>query len=235
MIDSANKNLLKIFILCLLLHIIVLPMFSLVLPAKPKKSRYQIVYLYQEPKSPTKDVSSIRITPQLPLTHVVEKKKIDIPVREFGRFEKDISIGMQKTPILVVEKKENIELELPQPKISAVSPQISPNISESTSPPQEKITGEGFEISGPGGTRTIISKVLPDYPLWAEQKGIEANVRIKIWVNRNGFVSSTEVIETSGYRQLDIIAEQALKKWRFASINQDMDVWAIVTLKFRLK
>ncbi len=235
MIRSDNKNLLKIFVLCIFSHILMLPVFSLVLPAKITKPRYHLVYLYQEAKSQMPATNVTKITPQLPATRTIKEQKIEIYVRETGRLERDISIGVQKTPLLTVEKNENISWELPVTKI--IIPGLQPiiNISESESKMEGTISEDTFEISGPGGTRPIISKVLPEYPVWAEQQSIESNVSIKIWVNKNGFVSSTDVIETSGYRKLDLLAEEALKKWRFAKIEKDVDVWAIVTFKFRLK
>ncbi|MCM8817067.1 MAG: TonB family protein [Candidatus Omnitrophica bacterium] len=235
MMESNNRILLRIFIVCLLGHLIILPLFSLVLPEKIKKPHYQIVYLYQEPKSPIADIVAKRITPELPLTSIREKQRIDIPLNESGRREKDIAIGIQRTPLLTVENLENIELTLPQPRITITSLNQTPVAPEKEPQHYGTVLGESFEISGPGGARPIISKFIPDYPLWAEKQGIEANIKIKIWINKEGFVSSTEIAETSGYRKLDLLAEQAIKKWRFASIDKDIDVWAIVTFKFRLK
>ncbi|MCM8788900.1 MAG: energy transducer TonB, partial [Candidatus Omnitrophica bacterium] len=196
---------------------------------------YYLVYLYQEAKSNITNAYATRITPDLPSTRIIEKQKIDIQVQETGRNEREISIGIQKTPLLTIEKPDNIDWKLPTPRITEIKLQSHTGLPEMETQPYAKIYGEGFEISGPGGTRPIISKTLPEYPFWAEQQSIESNVRIKIWVNRDGFVSATDIIETSGYRKLDLIAEEAIKKWRFATIDKDINVWAIVTLKFRLK
>ncbi|MCM8825614.1 MAG: TonB family protein [Candidatus Omnitrophica bacterium] len=235
MIESGNRKLLKIFLICLGGHILILPVLSLVLPQKVQKPPYYLVYLYREAKSNITNEPAKRVTPELPSIKTVEKQKIDVFVEEAGRIEKEISIGIQKTPLLTTVKLDNINWELPSPKAVATNSQVSEGFSETENPPYGKIEGEGFEIYGPGGTRPIISKILPEYPIWAEQQGIEFNVKIKIWVNKDGFVSATDIIETSGYRKLDIIAEEAIKKWRFAKIDKDISVWAIVTLKFRLK
>lgn len=235
MIESENRELLKIFVLCLLIHIIILPIFSLTLPVKTGKPKYYHVYLYQQAQSKTTNTIEKRINPQLPSTKIIEKTKIEIPLKELGKLEKNVLVGFQKTPIMTVEHKDNINWELPVPEITHTSLQHLPRIQENEFQSQGKITSDTFEITGPGGTRQIISKVIPEYPAWAEQQNIEANVKIKIWVNKDGIVFSTEVFETSGYRKLDILAEETLKKWKFSNIEEDINVWAVVTFKFRLK
>jgi len=237
MMESDNKNLLKIFALCLLAHLIIMPMFSFVLPQKTKKPKYQFVYLYQEPQSKAVNVPETRINPQLPVIKPATKQKIQIPIKETGIREENISIGIPKTPVISMETQEQFNWQLPLHRISLTGPEKKENLQPplSTEQPEGKTSGENFEITGPGGNRPIITKVIPQYPSWAEQQGIEANVKIKIWVNKNGLVQSTEVIETSGYRKLDAVAEESLKKWRFAEIEKDINVWAIVTFKFRLQ
>ncbi|HXK44890.1 MAG TPA: TonB family protein [bacterium] len=237
MIQTDEKNLLRIFLLCLAAHIMILPIFSFVLPPKSKKPKYQIVFLYQEPHSTTTNIPKVRINPQLPVTRKNPVQKITILKEEVGRLEKNVTIGAPKTPLITIEKQENIQWELPLPKttIAGTQPPVTLNSEPQSRIYQGTITGENFEITGPGGNRAIVSKVLPEYPAWAEQQNIEANIKIKIWVNKNGYVFSTEIIETTGYRKLDAIAEEALKKWKFSEIDKDVNVWAIVTIKFRLQ
>ncbi|MCM8828827.1 MAG: energy transducer TonB [Candidatus Omnitrophica bacterium] len=235
MMESSNRNLLRIFLVCLGAHILILPVLSLVLPAKVEKPPYYLVYLYQEAKTNISNAYLTKASPDLPSTRIIEKQKIDISMQKVGRIEKEISIGIQKTPLLTAEKLDNVNWELPVPRITETTPQTTEGRPEMETLPNIKVEGEEFEISGPGGTRPVISKTIPEYPFWAEQQSIESNVRIKIWVNKDGFVSATDIVETSGYRKLDIIAEEAIKKWRFAKIDKDINVWAIVTLKFRLK
>ncbi|MGC9065499.1 MAG: energy transducer TonB [Candidatus Ratteibacteria bacterium] len=236
MMQSNDRNLIKIFILCLAAHITILPIFSFVLPPKSEKSKYQIVFLYQEPQSTTTNILKVRVSPQLPVTRQIPDQKVTMPKVEAGRLEKDITIGTPKTPLMTIEKLENIQWELPIARITISGNYTPLTISSEQNPQlQGKIIGENFEITGPGGNRAIVSKVIPEYPAWAEKQNIEANVKIKIWVNKYGHVFSTEIIETTGYRKLDATAEEALKKWKFTEIDNDTDVWAIVTIKFRLQ
>ncbi len=237
MTKSDNGVLLKIFLGCLLAHIAIMPFFGFIIPERITKPHYQKVYLYQESKSRIVNRPAIRTNPQLPVTKPVSKQKIGIPAVEQGYRENLVAVGLPKTPLLTVENQDNISWELPIPKIQPVTIETVPSgyTSQPVTQPGEKTSYGDFEITGPGGSRLILSKVLPEYPLWAEKQNIEANVRIKIWVDRSGTVVSTSVVETSGHRKLDIIAEQALRKWRFSTIDQDINVWAIVTLKFRLQ
>ncbi len=233
--NYQNIDLLKIFLICLAGHIIILPIFSLVLPEKVIKPKYHMVYLYKESGAREVDIQEKIKTPQLPSTQNLKQQKIKIPLKEYGKLKKEFSIGITRTPLLTMEEKENIQWQMPDIEVPRYQFQISNTTQEGKTEEHGVIKGESFEIYGPAGTREIISKVLPEYPSWAEQQSIEANVKVKIWVNKEGIVYSTQIMETSGYRKLDLAAEETLKKWQFSKIDRDINVWAIVTMKFRLK
>ncbi|MFH1898691.1 MAG: energy transducer TonB, partial [Candidatus Desantisbacteria bacterium] len=76
----------------------------------------------------------------------------------------------------------------------------------------------------------------PEYPAWAEKKGVESQVVIYFTVTPDGMVNSDAFVEqTSGYAQLDQLALQALKGWRFAPLPMDAeqkDQWGRVTFRF---
>ena len=98
----------------------------------------------------------------------------------------------------------------------------------------EDITSEEL-IEGPAGTRKIIYKEKIDYPLWAQEKGIEGKVKIKFWVNPEGKIYNTEILLSSGYPEIDFYAERKFKKWLFEPVSSEKDVWGIITLIFKLK
>jgi len=236
---SNNKTLVEIFLWCLLGHIIIMPFFGFVIPNRiTKKPYYQRVYLYQESKSEVVNSPGIRTNPQLPTVKTSGEQKIGIPITEQGYRRNMVEVGLPKTPLLTVENQHNIQWEFPIPEIHTFTTEKNPQVSSINNLFTEsggKIDSGGFEITGPGGNRLILSKVLPEYPLWAEKENIEANVKVKIWVDKDGTVTSASTVETSGYRKLDLLAEETLKKWKFSAINQDINVWAIVALKFRLQ
>ncbi len=67
----------------------------------------------------------------------------------------------------------------------------------------------------------------------AEEQGkMDGKVRVKIWVLSSGEVVETAIIQTSGVPEFDQDASQALRKWRFESIEEQETQTGIVTLRF---
>lgn len=96
----------------------------------------------------------------------------------------------------------------------------------------------GMEISGPLAGRKLVSAQMPAYPEWARAKGVEADVLIRFFVNAEGAVLDRMLIErTSGYKELDDVCMEALKKLVFVPLptGQTEDQWGIITFRFRLK
>ncbi len=103
---------------------------------------------------------------------------------------------------------------------------------------QTKTTiGQGFEVAGPVGDRKILRRKLPEYPSWAEEKGITAMVRIYFTVKPDGTIRSNIRLErSSGYTELDKLAKEALMNWRFSSTSASSgeEAWGVITFKFTL-
>lgn len=76
-----------------------------------------------------------------------------------------------------------------------------------------------FTITGPVGNRKIIQKVLPSYPLWAEEQGVSADVRLAFRVDDTGSVAPNVWVTRMGQPDLDAAAVQALKQWKFAPLD----------------
>lgn len=97
---------------------------------------------------------------------------------------------------------------------------------------------KSVELEGPIGNRTILRKVIPQYPAWAEEQGIIGSVRIYFTVAADGTVrSNLRVTKTTGYPQLDQLGLDALKQWRFAPAPASTDEgsqWGIITFNFSL-
>jgi len=96
-----------------------------------------------------------------------------------------------------------------------------------------------FEITGPLSRRTILRKVIPSYPEWAEKEGIEAGVSIHFVVLSNGKVKDNiYVVRTSGYPVMDKLVMDALSHWQFASLVGDLygkEEWGVLTFYFSLE
>jgi len=93
--------------------------------------------------------------------------------------------------------------------------------------------GSHLGVEGPAGGRRILYFEYPSYPEWAEKKGIQAKIELKFWVSEEGYVEDVIVVK-KGYIQLDNLAVQALKKWRFEPVKGKRQ-WGIWKPKFELK
>lgn len=100
------------------------------------------------------------------------------------------------------------------------------------------VAGKGFEIGGPVGDRKILKRKLPQYPQWAEEKGITALVKIYFTVKADGTIrSNMRILTSSGYAELDDLAKEALKAWRFSPTSANSDesaAWGAITFRFTL-
>jgi TonB family protein len=95
-------------------------------------------------------------------------------------------------------------------------------------------------IEGELAARGIKRQVNPAYPGWAKKQGVEAVIKFQLTVLPSGFLKEDEiqVEQTSGYRDLDHDAYNALIQWEFeplpteaAQVNQS----GVITFVFNLK
>ncbi len=93
-------------------------------------------------------------------------------------------------------------------------------------------------ITGPVARRKLIRKVIPQYPAWAKEKGIEGNVSLKFWVSPAGTVSEVELLLTSGFPDFDARAIRALRSYLFAPLAKEKEQktqWGTITIRYSLK
>ena len=95
---------------------------------------------------------------------------------------------------------------------------------------------KGPPIEGPLSHRAVMHRVIPDYPVWAEEQGITGTTRLYFTVAPGGRVESDiRVVLTSGSPELDQLAIEALRAWRFVpSHSQDGSQWGTITFFFSL-
>lgn len=108
---------------------------------------------------------------------------------------------------------------------------------ESGGPLQEGSVNAGSGMRGELGKRGILAKVQPEYPAFARRQGIEGDVTLRVWVSPRGGVSRVEVVKLSGTPELDRRAMEALKKWKFAPLPDEIEPvtqWGEITLHYRL-
>lgn len=114
---------------------------------------------------------------------------------------------------------------------------VSPNASER---PHLQVTASS-QPSHPGNLMASPDygkNPIPDYPEDSRNNGIEGVVLLQVHVSEIGNPLQVSLKKTSGHRDLDIAAIQAVRHWQFypARLNgKPVDSFAEVPVQFRLK
>ncbi|HVO93557.1 MAG TPA: energy transducer TonB [Terriglobales bacterium] len=97
-------------------------------------------------------------------------------------------------------------------------------------------TGSGEALSGLarplGGYQ-----VKPRYPESARRAGVQGVTTLRVHVLENGRVSEVIIDQSAGFRDLDLAAADAVKKWLFEPARQGKNpvaVWVMLPVKFEL-
>lgn len=97
-------------------------------------------------------------------------------------------------------------------------------------------TGSGEALAGParplGGYQ-----VKPRYPESARRAGAQGVTTLRVRVLKNGRVGEVLVEQSAGFRDLDLAAMDAVKKWLFEPAkrgNDAVSVWVMLPVKFEL-
>ena len=98
-------------------------------------------------------------------------------------------------------------------------------------------TGSGEALSGLarplGGYQ-----VKPRYPESARRAGVQGITTLRVRVLENGRVGDVLVEQSAGFRDLDMAAMEAVKKWLFEPARRGKDavsVWVMLPVKFQLR
>lgn len=89
-----------------------------------------------------------------------------------------------------------------------------------------------ISIAGPVMTREILSMIEPDYPSWAEKRGVEATVEVMCVVLPSGEITTAVFWSTSEWSELDQSVLQAIGEWRFEPVPSDKVQVGIVRIAF---
>lgn len=99
----------------------------------------------------------------------------------------------------------------------------------------EKPESYPVEITGQLSARRVILAYLPVYPKWAKKKNLLIDAVILFHVTPGGHVSNTlNIVETSGYEDVDALAKEAIRKWTFEPIDGNTEQSGQVTFRFKL-
>ncbi|RMH55348.1 MAG: TonB family protein [Candidatus Hydrogenedentota bacterium] len=94
---------------------------------------------------------------------------------------------------------------------------VGPNVTDIL-PEPPRPTGTLSLSSSTGirsGSRRLIHQPLPEYPDWAERDNVQARVTFFVTVTPEGRVSRARLAVSSGFPDLDRLAEQSVKRWLY--------------------
>jgi protein TonB len=101
-------------------------------------------------------------------------------------------------------------------------------------------TGAG--TSGTGITRSAIPsggyQVQPAYPATARRLGIQGTSLLRIYVGADGRVTEIVVTKSAGHGDMDQVAAEAVRKWRFEPGrrgDEAVGMWVLLPIEFRIK
>ncbi len=80
-------------------------------------------------------------------------------------------------------------------------------------------------------------QVKPRYPESARRAGVQGVTTLRVRVLENGRVGEVLVDQSAGFRDLDVSAIEAVKKWLFEPARRGKDpvsVWVMLPVKFEL-
>jgi periplasmic protein TonB len=111
--------------------------------------------------------------------------------------------------------------------------------------------GRGTKGDGTGGGGTASGEALsglarplggyqikPRYPESARRAGAQGVTLLRVRVLENGKVGEVNVEKSAGFRDLDLAAAEAVKKWLFEPARRDKEpvsVWVMLPVKFELQ
>ncbi|MBN1326473.1 MAG: energy transducer TonB [Candidatus Cloacimonetes bacterium] len=91
--------------------------------------------------------------------------------------------------------------------------------------------GEPYILEGDILNRTILTKTIPEYPAGV-QKNIEVKLRFEVM--SDGSVTNVIVVKKAD-PELEEISMDAIREWRFNSLNQDIVQLGFITFIFQMK
>jgi TonB family protein len=132
-----------------------------------------------------------------------------------GSSSNRIITGGPSNGVITLDKDMGVSIQEPELDIGAdrEALAVAPVSSASSDRPQ-------VEIGGDIANRPIVHKRLPNYPAWALKQGLSGTAKLQFWVTPDGHVRTEKVIvlQTTGYSNLDDVAINALKSWKFAPL-----------------
>jgi len=211
----------KIFALALIVsagwHIFWGLFFDLSLEDKQSVSNKEIIPVYYLSKSQiAKDrkpritgiASSILPSTSLPQTDIMRPP---FPEKKLPQTEQEMLDQRAKE---VAEYKSEISLKKDfEPTIDRKTPDWTL--------PEKSSKEKGNPIKWETIKREIIQSYYPPLPEWAKEIGLTSNVTLQFTVAVNGEVKKIKTEKSSGDARLDLLASNALRRWKFLPSDKE--------------
>ncbi|MFH1824586.1 MAG: TonB family protein [Candidatus Firestonebacteria bacterium] len=170
------------------------------------------------------------ISPKKGEKNIKENKVVVLPVRIIPKTEDDILKIRKTTPIGVDEPSLKTSGRLVE------GPILGGGFGEDNEKPGSP--DGNYNVTGPIASRGILYHDAPEYPEWARRKGIEGEICVQITVDPKGDVKDIFVIRTCGFKELDQLVIDCMRRWKFDSLPmsaKQIDQEGKITFKFNLK
>jgi len=162
------------------------------------------------------------VTPIIKKNHIEKTKLIKIEISKQELIEKIIEKRQVEQSELIQdeprrkEKKEFKDIVVEQKKeihvnIKKVLPKIEIKIDE----PMHHIQRNVLSGALIEATPNQYYNSPPYYPRFAKDRGYEGRVLVKVYITKEGYVKSVEILTSSGYKILDNTTLKSVRRWRF--------------------
>jgi len=209
-----------------------------------KQIREEVIFKKMEEANANQDWRSF--APEYPRPRKLEPSGTEEEKRKALRNSPEFK-EMEKALIETLRKGEELhkpEPPLPSMKEAAHLPRLRDRgtervieglLSKKERPTQETPLEENLQlgIQGPLAARKILER--PNLP--QARIRVEAEIELTFWVLPNGIVDRA-IPSVKGDTELERIAIQYLKQWRFAPLPKDepqVEEWGIIPVKFKLQ
>jgi TonB family protein len=115
---------------------------------------------------------------------------------------------------------------LPDPEIVARAVPSRRAVGRTSSP------APPIEAPPSGAGRRRLRTVEPEVPAWVEEQGIETSTALRIEIREDGRIGNTWLTRSSGYRELDNLANAAVREWLY---EPGLKEQRAVIIHFRLR
>ncbi|MNM87274.1 transport protein TonB [compost metagenome] len=125
----------------------------------------------------------------------------------------------------------------PKPAAKPAEPAPTPKAATPPTPPAPPAPSAPTPVTPPSANAGYLRNPAPEYPAFAQRRGWEGTVLLRVHVLASGKPSKVRLQTSSGREALDEAAIRAVKRWSFVPAKRGdvaQDGWVSVPIDFRL-